>query len=88
MAKETYESPQMGAFMRRIIRAMVRRAGDADHEALVELVKTRRELDAAIGDAARALHANDYSWTFIGNELGITRQAARQMYATKRKADQ
>jgi hypothetical protein len=64
-------------------RALVRRAADGDLDALAALVESRDALDAAIGDAARALHYDfhqPYSWTEIGREVGITRQAAQQRF--------
>lgn len=80
------EAPELAAFLRRMARALVRRAGEGDLEALSALVDARTAIDAAIGQAARALHDLDpepYSWTDIGRELRISRQAARQMYGRK-----
>ena len=75
----------MAAFVGRIARAMVRRAGEGDLEALSALKQMRADVDAATKAAAQALHADPYgySWTEIGRELGITRQAARQQFSTK-----
>jgi hypothetical protein len=69
-------------------RALVRRAAEGDLDALEVLALARDDLDAAIGDAARALHDefhDPYSWTEIGRVLGVTRQAARQAYSTNRR---
>lgn len=79
----TYEAPDMAAFLRRTMRAMVRRAADGDQEVLAALVETRAQLDEALRDAARALHDRGHSWAFIGNELGMTRQAAFQRFAPR-----
>jgi biotin operon repressor len=38
------------------------------------------ELDDAIAQAVKGLRAQGYSWTEIGDRLGITRQAARQRW--------
>lgn len=81
------ESPDMAAFVGRVARAMVRRAGEGDLEALTALRAMSEAIEQATEDAARALHddpfgpGTGYSWTVIGAELGITRQAARQRFA-------
>lgn len=79
----TYEAPDMAAFLRRTMRAMVRRAAEGDQEVLSALVETRAQLDEALRDAAQALHRRGHSWAFIGNELGMTRQAAFQRFAPR-----
>jgi hypothetical protein len=75
--KRDVETREFGAFARRIVRAYGRRVADRDIEALAELVALRDAVDAAIHDAATALHGEPYSWTDIGRVLGITRQAAQ-----------
>ena len=77
-----YENDSYAGFMRRAVRAFGRRAGE-DIDALAMLVQLRAELDATIAEAARAAHDGEhaYSWTEIANDLGITRQAARQRFA-------
>jgi len=42
------------------------------------------EVDAAIGTAVNGLREYGYSWTEIGNRLGISRQAARQRWNGRR----
>lgn len=79
----TREAAEMGAFMRRVCRAMVRRSGDGELDALVELVKTKRVLDAAIVEAGQAAHRFGYSHADIAAELGITRQAAQKRFGTE-----
>lgn len=87
--KREREAPEMGAFLRRTIRAMSRRAIGGELEALGELRKLRWEIDAAIAEGAQgAYEAFGFSWTEIGNELGISRQAARQMYGRPIKGDE
>lgn len=85
--QDRYESPEMAAFFQRMARAMVKRAATGDLEALSALADSRAALDEAIVHAARALHDFDYSWTQIGAELGITRQAARQMFTPPKGSD-
>ncbi len=71
----------MAAFLGRMCRAMVRRAGAGDLGALTVLVNLRRELDTAITDAGAELHAGGLSYTVLGAELGITRQSARERFS-------
>lgn len=71
----------MGAFIGRTLRAMVRRAAEGDREVLSVLQAVAADLDRAQVAAARAAHDFGYSWTDIGREMGITRQAARQRFA-------
>jgi hypothetical protein len=71
--------------MSRMIRAHRKRVAAGSAEDLADLVALRAELDAAITDGARALHAGDgvtpgLSWTEIAQVLGVSRQAARQRF--------
>lgn len=88
--KREREAPEMGAMLDRMIRAMSRRAVGGELEALGVLRELRWKIDAAIAEGAQGAHeAFGFSWTEIGRELGITRQAARQMYGRpERKAEQ
>jgi hypothetical protein len=79
-AKRRVESPDYAAFVRRVIRAFGRRAGEGDIDALPELAKLRDELDAAVGQAVRDLHAKGWSYAEIGNRLGVSRQNIRQRF--------
>lgn len=77
------EALELAGFLRRMSRALVRRAADGDLDALVALVESRAALDAAIVDAAQALHYDyrtPYSWAEIAREIGITKQAAHQRF--------
>lgn len=80
------EALELAAFLRRMGRALVRRAGEGDVLALVALVESRASLDDAIREAAAALYYDsplELSWGDIGRELGMTRQAARQAFQRK-----
>lgn len=80
--QQRYEAPEIGAMLRRMARAMVRRAAEGDLEAVSVLAEVHTAIGEAIADGARAAHARGYSWTEVGAELGISRQAARQRFAT------
>lgn len=49
-------------------------------DALVALVNMAQAVDAATVLAARGLHDFGYSWTDVGTELGISRQAALKRF--------
>jgi hypothetical protein len=83
-----HEARDVAQAARRMIRALVRRAGAGDTEALRELVETQRMIGEAIVDAGAAAYATGhYSYTDLAQELGITRQAARQRFASITRAD-
>lgn len=80
-AKRDREPAEIGAMSRRVFRALVRRAGDGDIEALRELVALQDQLRDAITDAGRAMHDDaGFSFTYLAAETGVTRQAARKRY--------
>ncbi|MEV0810418.1 hypothetical protein [Micromonospora sp. NPDC050200] len=74
------ENDEFAGFARRIIRAHGRRVADGDVEALRDLVALSANLDEAIGEAVIGLRAFGYSWTEIGQRLGISKQAAQQRW--------
>lgn len=75
------EAPEMGAMVRRVLRnGLARRAAEGDVQALQELVSLQATLQEAITEAGQAMHERGYSYTYLGTELGITRQAARQRF--------
>ena len=76
----TVENEEYGEFIRRILRAYSRRVADGDIEALSLMTRLADELDDTIAQAVKGLRAQGYSWTEIGDRLGITRQAARQRW--------
>lgn len=80
---ERPEVDELGAASKRFARAIARRAAEGDDLALEQLVEVSRAVDVALGDAARAMHGFGYSWTEIGDRLGITRQAARQRFGAR-----
>lgn len=69
--------------MGRVARAWGRRVAAGDTYDLAELVEFRRTLDGVITQAvvaARATQPEAWSWSGIGDALGISRQAAQQRY--------
>lgn len=81
--KRYRESSELAGMIRRMSRAMVRRAGEGDLEALEALRQMELDIEAAIKDAAAALHdgPDGYSWTIIGEVCGCSRQNARQRFS-------
>lgn len=79
MAKHR-ESPEIAAFIRRMFRALERRAQDGDLEALEALASLRSSLRDSTERAGLSASKHGYSFTEIGTALGITRQAARQRF--------
>ena len=78
--RRSVENDEYGEFIRRILRAYSRRVADGDVEALSLMTGLADELDKAIAQAVKGLCVQGYSWTEIGDRLGITRQAARQRW--------
>jgi hypothetical protein len=78
--KREYEASDMAGMFRRFARAMARRAADGELDALVVMQQARDDLDVQMVAAAQGAQAFGYSWTEIGRELGISRQAARQRF--------
>ena len=76
------ENPEFIGFVRRILRAMTRRAGAGDLDALAEVARLRDELDGHLADAVTMLRAEPccYSWREIAAALGITRQTAQERW--------
>ena len=82
------EAPELGAACIRMFRALARRAGGGEVEALEQLAGLQDSLQMQLGAAVagyrmfRPVHgAEPYSWTDVGRILGITRQAAQQRFA-------
>lgn len=69
------EAPELGGCIRRMARALVRRAGEGELEALLELRRCRRDVDDAIRQAIRASVEAGYSYADIARECGVSAQA-------------
>jgi hypothetical protein len=88
MGQRKHEAPEIGAMVRRMVRALVRRAAEGDTEALEQLALIEKTLPASITEAGRAMHDEfGYSYTFLGDTLGVTRQAARQRFNVEPTTD-
>lgn len=77
-----HEAPDVGAMVERMFRALVRRAGDGDTQALEQLARLELVARDSVAAGGLALHSFGYSWTEIGTVTGTTRQAARQRCTT------
>lgn len=80
------EAAEMAQMVSRVARFMVKRAAAGDINALVALRQMREDIAEATKLAAQELHSptewsGGYSWTVIAQELGISRQAARQQFS-------
>jgi hypothetical protein len=66
----------------RMLTALVRRATEGDLFALEELGRLEADARRALEAGALGAHLGSarYSWTEIAQELGVTRQAARQRF--------
>jgi hypothetical protein len=78
--RRTVENDEYGEFIRCILRVYSRRVADGDIDALSLMTRLADELDDAITQAVKGLRTQGYSWTEIGDRLGITRQAARRRW--------
>lgn len=77
------EAPELGAACVRMFRALARRAGEGELEALEQLSFLQDSLSMQLGAAVagyREFPGGGYSWTDVGRILGITRQAAQQRF--------
>jgi hypothetical protein len=83
MARREREPLEMVEFARRAIKAAGRHVGNADEFELAELVSLREDLETVIATAVHQQRAWGRSWAYIGNALGLTRQAAQQRYGDR-----
>ena len=80
------EADELGAFVQRMFRALVRRAADGDLLAVEVLADLQRSCAESTREAGEAAWKSGYSYTQVGDALGITRQGARQRFAGRRHA--
>lgn len=73
-----HEAPEVGSAAKRMIRALVRRAGEGDTEALEQLRQLDELTTQAVSDALRQMNNFGYSWAELARVTGTTRQACSQ----------
>jgi len=78
--KREIEGSEYGAFVRRVLRAYSRRVAAGDVETLRDLIALSSEIDQAVTDAVAGLRTRGYSWSEIGDRLGVSKQAAQQRW--------
>ena len=82
MARREREAPEVTAAARRMMRALVKRAGDGELEALEGLVALQADLDKALEAAVHGYRTGpaQASWAAVGEAVGASRQAAQQRF--------
>lgn len=79
--KRYRETNEYAAMMVRLTKAFRRRVGDGDAANLPLLAEFASQAADALTEAVADNYVHHaYSWTDIGRELGISRQAARQRF--------
>lgn len=78
--KRRHEAPEVGAMVTRCLRALARRAGEGDPEALEQLAALENTLTEQLGAGVAGYRAHGYSWADVGLTLGVTRQGAQQRF--------
>lgn len=81
------EAGDLAAAIRRMIRALVRRAGAGDVIALEELGKLEKQAGYYLGEGVRAFrafepahNAEPFSWQAVADAIGTSRQNAYQRF--------
>lgn len=77
-----HEAPEVAAACIRMLRALARRAGDGELEALEALAALQDSVQLQLGAAVAGYREGPAaaSWTAVGEALGITRQAAHERF--------
>ena len=79
--KQHRESDEIASFLKRMARALVKRAAAGDLDALSALRSARAFMDEAEVEAGRLLHEQgNYPWPTIAEHIGVTKQAAAKRY--------
>lgn len=81
--KRHVENDEYADFLRRALRAYGRRVAAGDIDALASFSALVAEAQEQLGEAVFFLRVQGYSWTDIGNRLGVTRQAAQQRWGSQ-----
>lgn len=80
--KPVVENDEYAKFTLRIVRALAKRAS-ADIDSLAALRDIHAITEDVLAEAIAACRQEGYSWSEVGQRLGITRQAAQQRYGRK-----
>lgn len=82
-----HEAPELADAALRMMRALARRAGNGELEALEALAQLEAHVGLQLGAAVAGYRAftpahgaDRYSWTDVGRALNTTRQAAQQRF--------
>lgn len=80
--KRQREATELGAASARMARALVRRAGDGELEALEELVRLQAVLEACLHQGVHAYREGpaEASWADVAAAVGTTRQSAHARF--------
>lgn len=80
--KRPKEAPELGSACVRMMRALARRAGDGELEALEQLAFLQQSVQLQLAAAVAGYREGpaEASWTGIGEALGITRQSAHERF--------
>lgn len=77
--KRVREAPELQATVARFARALVRRAGEGELEAVVALRELRVTVAEAYRDALHeAVHTAGYTYATVAQECGVTPQAVHK----------
>lgn len=81
-ARKEREAPELGAASVRMAKALVRRAGNGELEALEELNRLQAVLDELLHQGVTAYRQGpaEASWADVGRILGTTRQSAQARF--------
>lgn len=76
------EAPELGSACVRLMRALARRAGDGELEALEELASLQDHVQTMLGAGVAGYRAGpaEAPWSAIGEALGTTRQSAYERF--------
>ena len=77
------EAPEVGAACVRLMRALARRAGEGELEALEYLAALQTDAQLQLGAAVAGYRAGPAgaSWAAVGEALGMTRQSAQERFS-------
>jgi hypothetical protein len=81
--REPKTTEEMVAGIRRQIRALETRAENDDPWVAADMATLATEMNTAVDRVVGCLRANGYTWTDIGFQFGLTKQAAFNRWANK-----